>query len=230
VADNGNLIGYLYPVANANAPYVIILHGCSGYQLTENWSKDWARWLNHNGIGAFAIDSDTTRHKVSCANTADDYWSIRRVADAYSGLDYLIKNGHMGPMYVLGMSNGARVVLRAMDHVSELVYPHRFVAGFSLYANCRQKGGIYPFEFYAPTYEFIGTSDDASSYKWCVALEGTPNYHLKLYDGAYHEFDADQHSSIMPGTGWRIGPDYSARNDLRKRVVGIIKGATSAAN
>jgi dienelactone hydrolase len=227
VADDGTLVGHLWmPVASngSKLPFVILMHGCSGY--SAKWAGDWANWLNSKNIAALAVDSDGPRHKTWCS---DDYWAIRRTADAYSALEYLKATyPQFDPLrvYVIGMSGGARAALRIADDPARVIYPHHFTAVFSLYANCSQRGGGVLWKFFVPVYEYIGTEDDSSSYTKCIALEGTPNFQLKVYKGAYHAFDVDVPMNFfhIQGLTFREGVDYHARNDVMNEVVKIIQG------
>lgn len=201
------------------AGLVILMHGCAGTgnTPTRRWHEAWHDFFWKAHYSVMQLDSFSTRGVVETCGTPDEHWSYRRRDDAYSALVWLASQGRtdMSNVRVMGRSNGGRAVLRIMDASMAGVRPYRFASGYAMYPNCRNDRNS---NFYAPTYVFIGTDDDANPASLCAAMRDNRarNAYVTIFDGALHGFDDGTRHRV--DHGWRMGQDPAATAKTRALI------------
>jgi dienelactone hydrolase len=229
--------------AKANAPAVVLLHGCGGPydrqgQLSERM-RDYAALLNAQGAHALVLDSLTPRgEKELCAQKlgARRVTQNNRRLDALAALQWLATRPGVDPqrLGLLGWSNGGSTVLAAINtrHPGAAGSSVKPAFAVAFYPGCEaelQRG----FEASAPLLMLVGESDDWTPAAPCRALvrvsTGTAPL-LEAYPGAYHGFDSrapvrlrkDVPNGVSPGQGVHVGGDAAAREASRQSLLQFI--------
>ncbi len=170
-------------------PAVVLLHGCAGL-LPKH--EDWAETLADWGYVALVIDSFSTRRVDRICEADNAVWArfrALRQADAHAALRYLGQQPFVDPsrIGVIGWSNGGTIVLDLVAKDSA------FRAAVAFYPSCwqfQQESGLNTLLSLAPTLVLMGRADDWTRPRYCQALfAGREAASLRLYDGAYHDFD-----------------------------------------
>ncbi len=222
-------------------PAIVLLHGCGGLERERPGQFVW-RGLNLHadalleiGIATLIVDSWGSRGlyfdelmRTNCR------WGAAgiRVDDLYGAIDYLnglpaIDGARIG---AVGLSEGGRAVLRALQTDHYRNRPHRLAASVAFYPPCY---GLAP-PFYAPSLILIGDADDITPSQPCLSLvhvaelatgntvfsvdmpREAPLVHV--YAGVHHSFDlpfSGMHQ-IPIGT---VAASPEATHDARARMV-----------
>lgn len=220
-ASSGSLTGDLYRApGTAPAPYAVLLSGCGNTLEGANslWLKLWARYLQDIGVGALALDSLTPRGVHGICGPQSRTWAYRRVDDAHSALEWLARQPFVDArrIFIMGMSNGARVALLSVSTTESWRY-HRFAGAVAFYPVCAAMPGH---ELSAPTMLLYGDADSEASLQECVRYTAARRKtafapQLTIYPAASHLFD------VYPRN-----EDYSLFevSDSRSRVIAFLAG------
>jgi len=193
-----DLRGYLRrPDAAGPVPAVVLLHGCNGepQSLDQNWGPRIAAW----GYVTLTVDSFGAR---GLKNTCTRGLKPGMEFDAYSALDFLVKQPFVDPkrVFVVGFSQGGSLTLSSVERGPvERRADNKFLAAAAFYPPCKAVKGPMT----VSTLIMIGESDDWTFADACRKLaagqddfgisrqmgEGPP-IQLIVYPGAYHAFDA----------------------------------------
>jgi dienelactone hydrolase len=239
--DGLTLRGILYRPAGAGPfPAVVALHGCSGlYGKDGDLSprhSDWAERLVDQGFVVLLPDSFGPRGvEGSQCRTRDRVTrpSRERVADAFAAKTNLQSRPDVKPEAVslLGWSNGGSTVLYAVDRQDG---PRDGTADFAravaFYPGCRIPSERGKWQARIPLLILMGAADDWTPARPCEDLadqRGGAPVSLKLYAGAYHDFDhPDLPVHTVRGLAYtgkgggsaHTGTNPAARADAIKRV------------
>jgi dienelactone hydrolase len=208
-------------------PAVIMLHGCKGMMVGEHLRALDAFWAEHwraQGYAALLVDSYTPRGIASLCRTEEKDRPIStardRVRDAYAALRWLVARREIDPSRValIGWASGGGTVLSAVRPVLRdafAPYGRGFRTAIAFYpGNCRvlhQLGGWVP---YAPILILMGEIDDWTPPEPCEALVADAAAHhadvsIRLYPGAYHDFDSPSAVLRERPTGTAKGSAHS---------------------
>lgn len=223
VQKHGSLKAELFrPKGSGPFPFVILLHGCAGYEkVARTWAAEYAKALNNIGFGALALDSFSTRKVKESCGPSDGHWGRRRSEDAYSALDYLVEAGlaDKNQVYLIGRSNGGLAVLMALEDIMAVHHPNKFAGGFSLVPACAGKKTA---KFYAPLVAFVAGNDDANAPSHCIEMAqmrrtNSPPLSVTVYKTALHGYMDNLPSRTFHG--WRMGYDPAAAADTKATVL-----------
>ena len=185
-------------------PAVVLLHGCGGHKgswpRTESWSKRLVGW----GYVTLAVDSFKPRNMSNICTDMDQLntMGITRAQDAYDAKDFLSKLPFVNRnrIALLGWSHGGVTVLTALiKQIKPQNNENPFKAAIAFYPYC----DTYLNNLNAPLLILIGESDDWTPAKSCSASmppdQPEPEVILKIYPGAYHDFDWEGMDEIYEG-------------------------------
>jgi dienelactone hydrolase len=210
------------PAEAGSLPAVIMLHGCKGMMVGEHLralDDFWAEHWRAQGYAALLVDSYTPRGIASLCRTEEKDRPISsardRPRDAYAALRWLTARREIDPARValIGWASGGGTVLSAIrPAVRDAFAPfgRGFRTAIAFYpGNCRllhQLGGWTP---YPPLMILMGEVDDWTPPEPCEALVADAAAHhadvsIRLYPGAYHDFDS-------PSAALRERPTSTAR-------------------
>lgn len=236
------LIGFWFGAvsASAEAPAVVLLHGCGGPydrngQLGERM-LDYAHLLNAQGVHALVLDSLTPRgEKELCTQRV----GTRRVTqqnrrlDALAAVDWLAHRRGVDAKRIglIGWSNGGSTVLATLNerHAPVASAPIKPAFAVAYYPGCEAelKRG---FESGTRLLMQVGEADDWTPAEPChelarVAAGAPPE--IIGYAGAYHGFDSnapvrlrkDVPNGMNPGQGVHVGGDAAANAASREKLL-----------
>lgn len=238
------LDGYLYrPAGDGPHPALVFMHGCggllnkSGHPFTRE--SDWAQRFNALGWVVLMVDSFTPRGSGEmCSQAGFKPWLFRlRPHDAYGALRYLQEQPFVRPdrIGLIGWSQGGGSTLSAIRDPSasrpaDLPKGDFRVAVAFYPASCRSSAFSEPWTTQIPLQVLVGDKDVWTPGQPCqqmiaAAAEAGAPVAIKLYPGAYHDFDwpnAPLHelpkyvtaAGVVPITGM----DPTARADALARV------------
>jgi dienelactone hydrolase len=221
-------------------PAVVGLHGCSGLYDKQGklFAREtaWAKLLTKQGYVVLFPDSFGPRNvTTACADGGLDAspWN-ERSEDAYGALLYLQSQPFVigDRIGLMGWSHGGGSVAFAVKSTSD-ARPSKlpkgdFRAAVSFYPGwCSAKflGSSWTTDI--PFLLEMGKSDDWTVAAPCVdvvqsALERGAPVRMKIYDGAYHDFDwpgmAVRSFSPRPDKTVHVGMNPEARADALTRV------------
>jgi dienelactone hydrolase len=238
--DGLTLRGVLYRPSGAGPfPAVVALHGCSGLYGKDGGlsprHSDWAQRLSAQGFVVLLPDSFGARGAESQCRTRDRVTrpSRERVADAFAAKTYMQSRPDVKPTAVslLGWSNGGSAVLHAVDRQDG---PRDgkpdFARAVAFYPGCRIPAERASWQARIPLLILMGAADDWTPAAPCQELadaRGGAPVSLKLYPGAYHDFDNPDSPvrevrglayTAKGGGSAHTGTDPAARADALKRV------------
>ena len=240
------LIGFLFPVAAAHAPAVVLLHGCGGPygrggQLGERMVEH-AQWLNAQGLHALVLDSLTPRgERELCTQRTGtrQVTQANRRLDALAAIAWLTERPEVDAKRIglMGWSNGGSTVLAALNtrHAAVAAAPVQPLFAVAFYPGCEAelKRG---FETNTRLLMLVGELDDWTPAAPCQALarasSGTVKPEIETYANAYHGFDStapvrlrkDVPNGVNPGQGVHVGGEPAARAASRERVGRFLSG------
>ena len=182
-------------------PAIVLLHGCSGLQHSKNRSELWSNRLVNWGYVTLQIDSFEPRNMSNICTDIDQMHTMvfTRAQDAYDAKDYLSKLPLVdrNRIALLGWSHGGMTVLTALiKQIKAQNSENPFKAAIAFYPYC----DTYLDNLNAPLLILIGESDDWTPAKNCSASmppeRSNPEVILKIYPGAYHDFDWEDMDEI----------------------------------
>jgi dienelactone hydrolase len=196
---------------------VVLLHGCGGLTSTNHW---WADTLRSWGYVALLVDSLGPRGETVVCDTFRVDPLYARMPDAYAARSYLAGQPFVAAARIglIGWSHGGITTLHAVDDVYLSRLGHdRFRAAIAFYPGCL----IRLLRLNAPLLILIGEEDDWTPAARCrrmeVELETSHEFTLKVYPGAYHEFDRrDRDADVY--LGHRLERHHEAAIDAEQRV------------
>jgi dienelactone hydrolase len=192
------------PKGDGPFPAVVLLHGCEGMEGAGSDSYNrWASRLKSWGYVALQVDSFGPRGDSFICNNDDQMkkYVPKRAMDAHDAQSYLAHLKFVDPkrVAVMGWSHGALSTIAAVSEMpGKAIVP--FQASIAFYPYCYKTLA----DLNAPLLILIGGSDD-----WCPAElcsskmpgEGKSKHEviLKVYQGAYHNFDWPDMNVIFMG-------------------------------
>lgn len=243
------LKAHWYAAPGPQAPALVLLHGCGGmYNAKGSVSermRDYATWLNQQGMHALVVDSFTPRgEKEICTQRTGSraVTMAHRRQDALAALQWLAQRPEVDAQRIglLGWSNGGSAVLSATNT------RHRQVKGFALkptFAVAFYPGGEAELKRgYAPSAPLlllVGEADDwtsaASCHRLAEAAVGTKPQ-IEGYAGAHHGFDSsgpvrllkNVPNGVNPGQGVHVGGNAEARQRSRERLLQFLQAYRSS--
>jgi dienelactone hydrolase len=215
----------LMPHAEQPAPFVILLHGCTGAtdRVVQRWSHRVARGLNDAGYGVLILDSFTTRNVQSTCGAPNYHWGVRRVEDAYSAMSYLIEKKLAKPddVFVIGRSNGALTAIMTSEDYEVRDHQHRFAGSFAISPTCL---GLEKLVFVAPFVIFVGDNDDAVvDVKACEVLQQRTEAPIRVieFKGVTHGYEDEGANSVFHG--WHMKYDAKAERYTMATIFQLLK-------
>jgi dienelactone hydrolase len=219
-SENGNtqiLTGILTkPEGDGPFPAVVLLHGCGGIDDANSRDKAWVKRLVSWGYVTLQVDSFRPRGMSNICTDQSQMviMNYHRIQDAYDANSYLAQIPFVDRyrIAVLGWSHGAKTVLYAL---AERYVDSSFKAAVAFYPWCSTRLN----KLNAPLMILIGESDDWTLSARCTRMmpkePPDPEVILKIYPGAYHDFD-------WPGAenayGYTLKYDPKATADAVVRV------------
>ena len=198
------------PEGKGPFPAIVLLHGCRGVQSFQANYELWASRLVGWGYVALIVDSFVPRSiNDVCYNPLSSTILRTRSHDAYDAKAFLSKLPYVdrNRIAVMGWSHGGITVLTIVNNLYE--YNSPFKAAIAFYPFCS-----YLFQPNAPLMILIGESDDwTPAYKCPQAIPSMETEHeiiLKIYPGAYHNFDFEGMDELYRGHRLKYDPIAAA--------------------
>jgi len=189
------------PEGDGPFPAVVLLHGCAGLDETNSRDKAWVSRLVKLGYVALQLDSFEPRDLSNICNN----WNLivgmigKRAQDAYEAKSYLAKLPFVDPnrIAVMGWSHGGTTIL---DIITRSVADDSpFNAAVAIYPYCYESLS----QLKSPVLILIGEKDDWCPADYCTNFMPTGKTDheavLKVYPGAYHDFDFEGLDEIYEG-------------------------------
>jgi len=177
------------PSGKITAPGIVALHGCAGPMPRRD--DAWALLLAGQGHPVLLPDSFASRGlKPECKQSshgADAYGPRRGDALAAAAWLQAQKFSPPGGVLLLGWSDGGTTVLAS---IGPGMPPGLIRAAVAFYPACTRTVKNPAWHNFAPLLILMGAADDWTPPAPCQALAvKTPGISLKLFPGAYHDFD-----------------------------------------
>jgi dienelactone hydrolase len=201
------------PEGNGPFPAVVLLHGCAGLEVNNKRDVAWVNQFIKWGYVTLQVASLKPR---GISNICTDRALIirmlgERAQDAYDAESYLAKLSFVDQnrIAVLGWSHGGTTILDVVSSIKKDI--SSFKAAIALYPYCYKT--LYNLN--SPILILIGEKDD-----WCPAdlcsknMPPSETEHdaiLKVYPGAYHDFDFEGVDEVYEGH--RLRYDQEAAED-----------------
>ncbi len=241
--DPVRLMADWFPVAAVPAPAVVLLHGCGGAydgkgRLTRRM-RDYAAWLNAQGVHALVLDSLGPRgEREICTQRLGQrrITQANRRLDALAALNWLAARpeARADRLGLVGWSNGGSTVLAATNRAHADVDRARVEPVFAVafYPGCEAdlKRGYRPV---APLLLMVGEADDWTSAEPCRQLAAAAGDAVEFhaFAGAFHGFDGeapvrlrrDVPNGAHPGAGVHVGGDAAARERSRELLAAFLQ-------
>jgi dienelactone hydrolase len=196
------------PEGDGPFPAVVLLHGCSGLDETNKRDNAWINRLVKWGYASFQVDSFRPRDISTICNN----WNLiigmigKRTQDAYEAKSYLAKLPFVDSnrIAVMGWSHGGTTILNT---ITRSVADNRpFNAAVAFYPFCYESLS----QLKSPVQILIGEKDDWCPADYCTNFMPSGNTDheaiLKIYPGAYHDFDYEGLYEIYEGHKLRYDP------------------------
>lgn len=231
-------------------PAAILLHGCGGIgakgELNPRHAM-WKDWLVERGFIVLLPESFSSRGVEEICTQKNDERTIKqrdRVNDVLAARSWLELRNDVDPekLVLWGWSNGGGTVLAMIVRDDRTNSPanldggpriQTFAQAISFYPGCSTYNTSTRKQMLsAPLALFIGEADDwtpaAPCEAWVKRLrEQKQPVTLKLYKGAFHDFDApnikhrvrkEVPNGVNPGKGVTVAPDPLARELAKKEI------------
>lgn len=207
------------PAGDGPFPAVVVLHGCKGINKARD--LDWVQRLVNWGYVTIQVDSLGPRCLTSVCGGSEFLDKYDRAQDAHDAKAFLAELSFVDQdrIAVLGWSNGGGTILVATDANESNIYnDNPFSAAIAFYPYCSSSRPLERSN--APLLILIGEKDD-----WCPAIKcsnqlpAEPSEYdlaLKIYPGAYHDFDWEGIDTYT--LGHRLLYDPEATADAINRV------------
>ena len=185
-------------------PAIVFLHGCSGLQHSTSRSETWSKRLVDWGYVTLQVDSFGPRDMSNICTDMNEMFTMgfTRAQDAYDAKDFLSKLSYVDRTRIalLGWSHGGIAVLNALiKQTKPQNKENPFEAAIAFYPYC----DTYLNNLNAPLLILIGESDDWTPAKNCsISMpqeRSHPEVILKIYSGAFHDFDWEGMDEIYKG-------------------------------
>lgn len=169
-------------------PAVVLLHGCGGLEDGKPRSEAWSNRLVAFGYATLQLDSFAPRGIKDDCKIPSSIILRARAHDAYDAKSYLSELPYVdrNRIAVLGWSHGGMTVLNIIENTYRDDKP--FKAAIAFYPWCS-----FLTQPNSPLMILIGESDDwTPAYRCSRAMPSMQTEHeiiLKIYPGAYHDFD-----------------------------------------
>ena len=182
------------PEGEGPFPAVVFLHGWCAHEYGKPRSESWSRRLVEWGYATLQLDSFSPRNVSNeCSDSTEMYLlSLSRVKDAYDAKDFLSELPYVDQnrIALLGWSFGGRTALYVLlKQIRPQSKETPFKAGIAFYPYC----DMPLYNLNAPLLILIGESDELLQAKWCSEMmpseQSDFEINLKIYPGAYHDFD-----------------------------------------
>ena len=243
------LKAHWYTAPGPQAPALVLLHGCGGmYNAKGSVSermRDYAAWLNQQGMHALVVDSFTPRGEKEICTQRTGTRAVtmaHRRQDALAGLQWLAQRPEVDAQRIglLGWSNGGSTVLSATNtrhrQVKDFTRKPAFAVAFYPGCEAELKRGYAPS---APLLLLVGEADDWTSAAAChqladAAVGNKPQ--IEGYAGAHHGFDSsgpvrllkNVPNGVNPGQGVHVGGNAEARQRSRERLLQFLQAYRSS--
>jgi dienelactone hydrolase len=194
------------PEGDGPFPAVVLLHGCGG--INKGRDNAWVNRLVKLGYAALQLDSFAPR---GMSNICTD-WNLivgmigKRAQDAYEAKSYLGNLSFIdrNRIAVMGWSHGGTTIL---ETISRSATDDRFFnAAIAFYPYCY--GSLSNLK--SPVLILIGEKDDWCPADYCTNFMPSGNTAheavLKIYPGAYHDFDYEGLDEVYEGHTLRYDP------------------------
>ncbi len=196
------------PEGDGPFPTVVLLHGCSGLDQTNKRDNAWISRLLKWGYASFQVDSFRPREISTICNN----WNLivgmigKRSQDAFEAKSHLAKIPFVDSSRIaaMGWSHGGTTIL---DSITRSVTDNSpFNAAVAFYPYCYASLS----QLKSPVLILIGEKDDWSPADYCTNFMPSGNNEheavLKIYPGAYHDFDYEGLDEIYEGHKIRYDP------------------------
>ena len=196
------------PEGDGPFPAVVLLHGCTGINDTNSRDKAWVDRLVKLGYAAFQLDSFRPR---GVSNICTD-WNLivgmlgTRAQDAYEAKSYLSNISYIdrNRIGVMGWSHGGTTILDTITR--SVANDSPFKAAVAFYPYCYRSLS----NLKSPVLILIGEKDDWCPADYCTNFMPSGNTEheavLKIYPGAYHDFDYEGLDEVYEGHTLRYDP------------------------
>lgn len=221
------------PAGPGPFPVVVLLHGCGGNDTyAKHRSEVWGELLHQQGYATLIIDSFRARGYTSVCNNGALVPFRERAKDIYAAAYVLAARPDVRPdrIAAMGFSHGGGTVLDAAvawDDLrpwrERLATRGKLVALIGFYPGCRETREQ---DFTLPVLILVGDADDWTPASNCLkrtgaSAPGVPPLRLKVYPGAFHDFDVDGPAHTV--INHRLAYDPAATQDARVEVVNFLK-------
>lgn len=218
------------PEGNGPFPAIVMLHGCRGIDKAQDaWAERFASW----GYVALQVDSFAPRGAENVCATPFMVPFPTRVQDAYDAKVYLVGLPFIDRdrIAVAGWSHGGAITIASVSPGSYLVWA-TLNGAFSAQKPAppfRAAVAFYPWVSVAPLNDseaplliLAGDKDvvtPVASFKRNMPQEKTAHETiLRVYNGAYHTFDAEGVDTSPPNSPVRYKYDPPAAADAIVQV------------
>jgi dienelactone hydrolase len=192
------------PEGHGPFPAIVFLHGWCGHEFGKPRSESWVSRLVDWGYVTLQLDSFSTRNVSNeCSDKTEMFLlSLARVKDAYDAKDFLAEHPFVdrNRIALLGWSFGGRTSLYVLlKQIKPQSKETPFKAAIAFYPYC----DMPLYNLNAPLLILTGESDDLLKAKWCTEMMPSeqPDLEiiLKIYPGAYHDFDWEGMDELYEG-------------------------------
>ena len=192
------------PEGNGPFPAIVLLHGWCGHEFGKPRSELWSSRLVDWGYATLQLDSFSPRNiSNECSDKTEMFLlSLARVKDSYDAKDFLAELQFIdrNRIALLGWSHGGWTALYALlKQIKPQNKETPFKAGIAFYPYC----DMPLYNLNAPLLILIGESYDWTQAKWCTEMmppeQSDLEIILKIYPGAYHDFDWEGMDAIYEG-------------------------------
>jgi dienelactone hydrolase len=192
------------PEGHGPFPAIVLLHGWCGPEFGKPRSTAWSSRLVDWGYVTLQLDSFGSRNVSNdCSDKTELFLlSLASVKDAYDAKDYLAEIPYIdrNRIALLGWWLGGHTSLYVL---SKQIKPQSketpFKAGIAFYPYC----DMPLYNLNAPLLILIGEFDDLTLAKWCSEMmppeQSDLEIILKIYSGAYHDFDWEGTDELYEG-------------------------------
>ena len=203
------------PKGNGPFPAIVLLHGFNGFDSGQERTKAWSDILVDWGYVTLQLDNFELRGGEDGYKGMSTIIQRNRVRDVYDTKAFLGELPYVDPSRIalIGWSYGGNTVHEAIENTSGDRKPFRAAVAF--HPNCR-----FCVDPNTPLMILIGELDDwTPAYRCTRAIPPMPTeheIHLKIYPGAYHDFDWQGMDMVYRGN--RLKYDAEAAEDAIMRV------------
>ena len=192
------------PEGHGPFPAIVLLHGWCGHEFGKPRSESWSSRLVDWGYATLQFDSFGPRNVSNdCSDKTELFLlSLACVQDAYDAKDFLAKLPFIdrNRIALLGWSLGGHTSLYVLlKPIKSQNKETPFKAAIAFYPYC----DMPLYNLNAPLLLLTGESDDLHQAKWCSEMMPSepPDLEiiLKIYPGAYHDFDWEGMDEVFEG-------------------------------